>query len=223
VSRLANLIIGVIKWPCAILSILFLPSALLTSWLVLDSLYKTPGEAIAFIIAFVAYSVFWFLFLRQARGGWFSTLEHELTHAFFALLSFHKVHSIKATQDEGGYVQYSGGGNWLISISPYFFPTFSFILAIALFFANPSNLLFTNALLGLSLSYHACSSIHDLHGQQTDLQSVGFPFAWTFLPGANVVCYTTIIGFAHGGVDRAQEYISFVVKNTFNLAGKFIG
>ena len=221
VSGFFNLIIGLLKWPSAILSIILLPSALITSWLVLTSLYKTPGEAMAFIISFIGYFVFWFLFLRRARGGWFSTLEHELTHAFFALLSFHKVHSIKATQDEGGYIQYSGGGgNWLILISPYFFPTFSFLLALALYFANPSNFLFTNALLGLSLSYHACSTIHEIHRQQTDLQRVGFKFAWIFLPGANVICYTTIIGFAHGGIDRSQEYLVYVVKNSFELVGR---
>jgi len=211
-TAILNLIIGILKWPSAILSVLLLPSSVIISWSVLKKLFSTPGEAMAFVIAFVSYFVFWFLFLRKARGGWFSTLEHELTHAFFALLSFHKVHSIQATQEQGGYIQFSGGGNWLILISPYFFPTFSFLLALVLFFANPSNLQFANALLGLSLSYHACSTFHEIHAQQTDLQSVGFKFSWVFLPGANVICYTTIIAFAHGGIHRVHEYISFVVK-----------
>ena len=159
--------------------------------------------------------------MRKARGGWFSTLEHELTHAFFALLSFHKVHSIK-TQEEGGYIQYS---RWeLANLDlPLLFPDLQLPPRNCPFLCQPFQSSFTNALLGLSLSYHASSTVHELHGGQTDLLSVGFPFAWLFLPGANVLCYTIIIGFAHGGVGRTQEYISYVIKNTFTLADKFIG
>jgi hypothetical protein len=52
-------------------------------------------------------------------------LAHELTHAFFALITFHKVKGIKINQDDtGGTMSFEGEGNWLIIIGPYFFPLY---------------------------------------------------------------------------------------------------
>ena len=54
---------------------------------------------------------------------WFSTLEHELTHAIFAILSLNRVTGLNATGREGGVTHYQGYGNWVITLAPYFVPT----------------------------------------------------------------------------------------------------
>ena len=59
-------------------------------------------------------------------------IAHELTHSFFALLTFHKVKHIRVADDNsGGSMGFEGEGNWLIIIAPYFFPLFCFSLRSA--------------------------------------------------------------------------------------------
>lgn len=48
-------------------------------------------------------------------------IAHELTHSFFAVLTFHKVKHIRIEEDNsGGSMGFEGEGNWLIIIAPYF-------------------------------------------------------------------------------------------------------
>lgn len=52
-------------------------------------------------------------------------IAHELTHSFFAVLTFHKVKHIRIEEDNsGGSMGFEGEGNWLIIIAPYFFRCF---------------------------------------------------------------------------------------------------
>ncbi len=38
-----------------------------------------------------AYIVIWQVLFKNIGNGWFATLEHELTHIIFAIVTFHKI------------------------------------------------------------------------------------------------------------------------------------
>ena len=84
-------------------------------------------------------------------------------------------------------MRYEGSKSWLISVSPYFFPTFSVLLVITLSLVPDDKLFLTCAVLGGSISYHLISNIKQLHTAQTDLIEVGLPFVILFLPTANLL------------------------------------
>ena len=66
-------------------------------------------------------------FMDSASRVSMEVLAHELTHAFFAILTFHKVKGISINPDDtGGAMSFEGEGNWLIIIGPYFFPLYCF-------------------------------------------------------------------------------------------------
>lgn len=71
-------------------------------------------------------------FLYFARPVVAYVFGHELTHLIFAVLCFGKVHEFKVTR-QGGFVVVSKN-NWLISLSPYFFPIYA-VAASLLFWA----------------------------------------------------------------------------------------
>ena len=127
-----NKFINACKWPFAIASLLMLPGSILATLGLIGSLLPLSSGVSLFLVGFALYGVsWWYLFRQQAWGSAFSTLEHELTHALFALLTFHRVKSIKTTWNRGGSMSFEGGGNWLITIAPYFFPTLSvFVLLL---------------------------------------------------------------------------------------------
>ena len=142
-----------------------------------------------------AYIVVWQVFFKNIGNGWFATLEHEFTHIFFALITFHKITGLKATFSKGGHMNYSGvgGGNWLITISPYFFPTFSAVVLGLMYLSKSQFNVFFLGLLGFSMVYHIHSTYRETHYGQSDLKEVGFLYAWIFLPSANLLVFVMLL------------------------------
>ena len=136
VSCALDRFINALKWPVAVVSILILPWALMASLRLAARIWTQPTPVLAFILGLVAYSAAWHLLFRHRLfGTFFSTLEHELTHAIFALATFHPIEQLRSTFTRGGHVKYwlyKSSGNWLITISPYFVPTLSFALILVL-------------------------------------------------------------------------------------------
>ena len=137
-----------------------------------------------FIYGFMGYTVaWWILFKRYFMGSWLSTLEHELTHGLFAVLTLHKILEVKTSYLSGGHIRYTGGGNWLITISPYFFPTLSFIIMGILALLDSGQTPWLNLTLGISVAYHIRTSTwKETHWGQSDLKEVGYFYSFLFYP-----------------------------------------
>ena len=124
-SRVPNLLLKIVKWPVALASLASL-------FFLLPALNESPLAKLSIAdlhwLAWGAggYLVAWqLIFRRRFAGSYFSTFEHELTHAIFAWATLHRVTGLTVTWQNGGECRFegSGGGNWLISIAPYWFPT----------------------------------------------------------------------------------------------------
>ena len=88
---LSNLL-NLLKWPIGLFSVSLLPTLLAELAHLLMHIISDPAPLLSFGVGLVGY---WFLdrllFSRRFMGSMFSTFEHELTHAIFAWLSFHRV------------------------------------------------------------------------------------------------------------------------------------
>jgi hypothetical protein len=201
--RLSNAIdrlLAILKWPAAIVAVLLLPRAALALLAVLRVVLAEPPKVLPLLAGFAGYLVLWRLILRHRPfGHFFSTLEHELTHALFALATFHRVSGLKATFRRGGHMTYHGLGNWLVTIAPYFFPTAALLVLGVSAFLDERWLGWAGGVLGVALAYHVTSTFEETHSGQTDLKEVGWIFALAFLPAANVIAIGAILSFATGG------------------------
>lgn len=194
-----NRALFLLKWPTAVLALLGLPSVIL-AWLWLaSSLLSNVGSVLYFLLGVIGYWVLdKLVFGRKTVGSWFSTLEHEITHAIFAWATLHRVVGLRVTAHEGGHILYSGGsGNWLISIAPYWFPTLCIpIMLIAVLLDTPSAA--WSGALGFAFMFHHISTWRETHTGQTDLQETTLLFAWMFLPFANLLAAGMVVAFAAG-------------------------
>jgi hypothetical protein len=96
-------------------------------------------------------------------------------------------------------MQHHGGGNWLVAISPYFFPTLSGAVMLIMLALDGDALRTAELILGVTVAYHATSTYSETNRQQTDLQLVGCRFSWAFLPAANIASFGMIFGTARNG------------------------
>lgn len=216
-SFIPNWILRLLKWPIGVLSICALPFAVELIWL--SPLKDVPIQrAQWFLSGIVGYWLAWqVVFKRRFIGSYFSTFEHEFTHAIFAWFTLHRVTGLSVTWRHGGACTYvgSGGGNWLIASGPYWFPTI--VLPFLILTDASSQLQNTQVqtLLGAAVGYQITSTWRETHLGQTDLQHMGWVFSAFFLPTANVVTYGCITLWTLCSADASTEYLKSVVQQTF--------
>ena len=81
-------------------------------------------SVVSFISGFLVFIPLWFIWMRKAH--FFSTFEHELTHLIAGMIFFKKPEKFNVTASQGGNVSLHGN-NFLITLAPYFLPTFSLL------------------------------------------------------------------------------------------------
>ena len=175
---------------------------------------------IALIIAFLVAIVLIALFLRKKNWMnsliyFFSLLYSVPSYAFFALLTLHKVKSLRINPDDsGGNMSFEGGGNWLIIIAPYFFPLFGLLTMIGIsiytLFA-PMNLIL-NGLMGFVIGYHIDTVASQIHEKQTDLPKVGYYFCAVFLLPANLWMIGSMMAFNSKGWEGIIIYQKLITQ-----------
>ena len=192
-------VLGWLKWPTALVSLVLLPGLLHALYQILRAIQRDPAPTYAFLAGALAFAMLWRLVLRRAwLGRYVMVLEHEITHALFAWATFHRVYELHATVRSGGHVRYQGPGNWLIVIAPYFVPTVA-LLAIAVLVWLPDRLhVHGSAALGATVAYHVASTLTETHRDQPDLRTVGWIFSALFLPSANAAVLGVLLAFAAG-------------------------
>ena len=122
-SNLLDKFINLIKWPVALWLFFSLPAFLKS----LDYFRFADWKYLAMFGGFFCFFIARSFMDSSAKTG-MEILAHEFTHAFFALLTFHKVKGINLNPDDsGGSMSFEGEGNWLIVVAPYFFPLFGVI------------------------------------------------------------------------------------------------
>jgi len=222
-QKLLNRVINTLKWPVAIAFLLMLPGSVVAVFDLLGRFLSFPSGTTPFILGLFAYGFGWWLFFRRRIwGSSLSTLEHELTHALFALLTFHRVKSIKTTWRSGGAMQFEGGGNWLITIAPYFVPTLSLFVLIVQCLVDPGGSELASIGLGATVSYHVTSTWRETHREQTDLKETGFLFAWLFLPTANLLGHGFILSFVLGGWSGGCDFLWSAWADGMSLGGALL-
>jgi hypothetical protein len=228
-ARPIDIFIGWIKWPFAVTMLLMLPGLCFAAFKLGGEIASNPGPLTAFGVGLGGYWVLWLLvFSKRSIGDIVSTMEHELTHSIFAWMTFHHVSDFKATFNSGGYVQIHGGkgGNWLILIAPYWFPTLTIPVMLILGLHPAAHADTVSCLLGVTFSYQLTSTYLETHRGQTDLQRVSFLFARMVLPSLNIIAAGFVVAVAYGGLDRAMDYLTSSitqVRGVYSVLFEYLG
>ncbi len=216
--------INLTKWPVALFLLFSLPA-------LFDSIDFFHFGSLKHMAMFGGFFCFFIArtFMDSSVRTSMEVLAHEMTHALFAFLTFHKVKGISINPDDsGGNMSFEGEGNWLIIIAPYFFPFFPLLAMISISVYTcfaPMNILL-NFVMGFVIGYHVdvvCSQIHE---KQTDLPKVGYKFCAVFLLPANLWMIGSLLAFNSYGwsaVVKYQKLIMYLNGKTWDMVKNFIG
>ena len=157
-----------------------------------------------FLIGFAVFIPFWYLWLR--RNGFYSTFEHEFTHLIVGLMFFKKPAGFTATANKGG-VTAMYGGNFIITLAPYFLPTFVYLILPMYLVIDARFIKYYFAVLGFLTSYHVLSTLQEFGFHQTDITKSGKTFSCIFLTFANIFIYGILLAFVINGFANSWIFI----------------
>lgn len=126
-------------------------------------------------------------------------LGHELTHALWGLLFGANPHDIKVSAS-GGSVKLSKT-NILITLAPYFFPFYTFVVIIAALityaFVRPLPFMpLWIFLVGFTWAFHVLFTLQTLTEHQPDIKLYGRVFSWVFIFLANITLILVFLASA---------------------------
>lgn len=136
---------------------------------------------------FVLWVIIFFLLPRPFRTYVFG---HELTHALWAVLMGGRVGKLKVGKD-GGHVELTKT-NFIITLAPYFFPFYTFLVIAAYYLAGvwlevePYKAWWFGAV-GITWAFHITFTIQMLTDRQPDIQEHGRIFSYSIIYLMNVL------------------------------------
>jgi hypothetical protein len=154
----------------------------------LDSIPAAAGssgwlsaESIAALGGVAAFALCWIAVSHPVRAY---VLGHELTHAIWGLMFGARPSDLRVGQN-GGSVKLTKS-NLLITLAPYFFPFYTFLVIIAALitcaFLRPLPCLpLWMFLIGFTWAFHLLFTIETLTRRQPDIKLYGRMFSWVFI------------------------------------------
>ena len=143
-------------------------------------------EAVSLLGGIAAFAMSWFAISHPVRTY---VLGHELTHALWGLLFGARPSDVRVSAS-GGSVRLTKS-NMLITLAPYFFPFYTFLVIIVAlvtyaFFRPLPYLPLWLFLIGFTWSFHVLFTLETLGQRQPDVKLYGRIFSWTFIFIVNV-------------------------------------
>lgn len=170
-----------------------------------SNIFSHLNSLLTFALGVLVFTILWMFYLSR-RGHFWSTLEHELTHAIFATLFLKKIHSISASRRKGGVISIEGG-NTVIALSPYIFPLAPSVVLLFLFILPAPFEPYLFFLLGFAYQFHLINLIKEFHLGQPDLQKSGTFFSIILILFFNIVYIGLMISALEGEFSSFYQFI----------------
>ncbi len=146
-------------------------------------------------------AIFWTVIFYSWRHWlmvWLYVAGHELTHAFFVLICRGNVADIKISSD-GGHIL-TNRNNFLISLSPYFFPFYTIILIAVWALVEWLFIDFTEThrqilfgLIGLTWAFHLTFTVWMIRREQPDVDQNGKVFSFSMICLVNMLVISSLL------------------------------
>lgn len=165
--------------------------------------------------------VWWLLYLffrTRDNYRFLETLDHELVHILFALLTGGNVKSANISSLGSGSVEVERS-NALVSIAPYFLSLPLLVLPILYTGYGPKSAYIANLIAGWIVSYHILKTFDSLHPKQSDFAATTIPIAYILTLASLLVWLVGSLSLAETGLPGAKRFLIFLGHNFRDAPG----
>ena len=190
------------RWTKFLIGLVLIPLCMalsMTFWRAILILAQSPTRlpmlhAFACVSGIVIWAIIW-LYLPPLTRTY--VLGHELTHALWAMLFGGRATGLQVT-DGGGSVRVTKNNAW-ITLAPYFFPLYTFVVAIlwvlTVWIFPPVRPYVPIFLfwIGMTWSFHITFTLRFLAYNQPDIREHGRLFSYTLIYALNLLSITAAL------------------------------
>lgn len=209
-SKIIDFVINICKWPVALLLLTYVPALIMSfSYFNFNTIkFYAFGGGILFYGVMIVFSGYNICKSMQV-------ISHELTHTFFAYLTLHNAGRIRLNPDgSGGSMSIHGKGNWIISLSPYFFPLFAvcYMLLMPEILKMFDNHWMVYCVFGFFVAYYWGTVISQVHPGQTDIIREGYVFSAIIIIGGNLLLTGILFSYTNKAWSGIEQYFRVVQR-----------
>ncbi len=187
---------------------------------------RACGSADRTLIPFGGGAACWMvIYLLLPKPMWVYVFGHELTHVLWVWLFGGSVKKFKATA-KGGHVIVDKT-NFLIALSPYFFPLYV-VIVVAVFVSGhllwnwTGFFIWFHLCVGAAYAFHVSLTAHVLKTQQSDITSQGYLFSAVVIFLGNVLVLLIGLPLLTAKVNLGQM-LNWWYANTSGLVQNIVG
>jgi hypothetical protein len=194
--------------------ITLVPLALLTLLCLLVVITPQPWESLTLermsvpLQSSAAMVALYYLGARRHLQFW-ETFFHELTHTLFSMLTLNRIIHFRATTGQGGEVQYQGRSNWVISLSPYFFPLHTATLLLVAEVVSWEYLGLIKSLLSVSYTFFLITIFNQFSYRQSDITKHGRLFSTVMVVELNFLIATGLLFYIQDELNSLWSWLLF--------------
>ncbi|MBR1825157.1 MAG: M50 family metallopeptidase [Alphaproteobacteria bacterium] len=219
-ARYIDLILLWLKWPTAIFLLLSVP-ALVHSF----DYFNFMAPKFYALAGGIGFYVLMIIVTGYNTCHTMQIISHELTHTFFAYLTFHDAGRIRLNPDgSGGSMILKGRGNWIITLSPYFFPLFAFfyMLLMPMFLRLSNNHWLVYGVFGFFVAYYWATVIEQVHPKQTDIKKEGYIFSIIVIVAANLYTSGIMLAFCSKSWEGVKIYLALIYRLSMTYGAEIL-
>ncbi len=142
----------------------------------------------------------------------FEVFIHEMTHLAVGLIFLRRPRAIVASEEGGRTEIY--GGNFVITLAPYFFPLIPAVLIAVSPLLQSFCLQYLYAALGFFTGVHLITAARQFRFYQPDVREAGAVFSMLFCLFGNLLVIVCLLGFTAGGLEGTWQNIKLVYIKT---------
>ncbi|MCX6305390.1 MAG: M50 family metallopeptidase [Bacteroidetes bacterium] len=226
------------KFLFSLLSLIIIPGAAIACWTGFSLILASQSLWVPLGIGMGAGVVLYFLVLRETH--WFTTFDHELTHALMALIFLRRIKRFVVTGRHGGFIVQSGSfggkfGDLMITTAPYFLPTFTLVAVFFRPVTEQKYLFYFDIFLGITMMYHLLSTaketkenwsnryFKDAEGDtgKTDIGKTGYIASFLSIVAFTFLFYGLIFYLICYGYPGIWPFFKFMAISSFGVIKPF--
>lgn len=150
-----------------------------------------------------------YIFKLKNKLRFLNIFFHELTHAFFAIIMLNRLENFNVSRGSGS-IEYTGKTNWIISLSPYFFPMITTVFIIISYIIKVNFRIYVLHIIGISFTFFILTLSDGSLLKQTDIQKSGRIFSILIISILNLMHTFFILYF----LQQDTEYFMSILYNS---------
>ncbi|OGL43793.1 MAG: hypothetical protein A2W05_08000 [Candidatus Schekmanbacteria bacterium RBG_16_38_10] len=192
----------------------FVSCAVFSLYRVGEEFFKAGENGLYLLIGIITYIIIRFGISKLGSSvmEFAEVFYHELIHTVYSIICLKGIKSFFASDERGGEIETSKT-NFVIDLSPYFFPIISVLISLIRPIVVKKYYEYLILCAGIGIGLHLSSVFHDLKVEQSDINKNGVLFSFVIIFLLTMIFLGIVFSLLNSGYTSILEFLDDFLKN----------